>query len=476
MRVIFHIGTKKTGTTSLQKSFTNARETLKENGVFYPSISHYPHHTHLLFADCGDEEFPGQFGRTNPSRIEESRTKSLNMWSHMLTDFEKSGCDTLLLSSEYVFYLPPETLNRLVSRLRGISERVEFVGYLRSPADYYLSLLQQDLKFGDQIASPVDDTGLEAQCRYLSALPLDRLVLRAFNRRQLKGGCIVRDFVSIVLGLREEIADQIPVVTSNESIGAEGMSIMQSFNQYHFPGQRRPGRPLNKLMVVHLTGLEGKTKTSRPELLPHIQALIEANCRAEANSWRDQFGISFADFPYETGELPSDILHNERLKDRHWQLPELIRLRWDQVDDVRNALLFQLADELAQLQFDQTGDVRTIPAGKRHPIGKMFLQHIGLGPDVELNRKGKWRRRVLWQKLARLKMDEREIDQREANDLLVEIYNRLYRALMHQILQAQKAEQGDNAENSGGSGDKSPQAESGADGPGKDPDLSKEII
>ena len=61
MSIVIHVGTHKTGTTSLQQFAAANRDRLRESGLWYPSYTeiglfdHYAHH-HLAFAICGRKD------------------------------------------------------------------------------------------------------------------------------------------------------------------------------------------------------------------------------------------------------------------------------------------------------------------------------------------------------------------------------------------------------------------------------------
>lgn len=50
MRIILHIGTGKTGTSSIQESLFRAREKLLENGILYPDIPGFTNQNFLAMA------------------------------------------------------------------------------------------------------------------------------------------------------------------------------------------------------------------------------------------------------------------------------------------------------------------------------------------------------------------------------------------------------------------------------------------
>src|SRR6056297_28741 len=86
MKFYLHIGTNKTGTSSIQRSLSDSTELLAENGICYPDtgrddeyrVAHHP------FAELG-RNFPRQMAEQVASMVEEA---------------ESRGLDSIILSSE----------------------------------------------------------------------------------------------------------------------------------------------------------------------------------------------------------------------------------------------------------------------------------------------------------------------------------------------------------------------------------------
>ena len=147
---LIHLGFPKTGTTSIQASLFLNRDYLRANGIYYPA-----------FAIAGEEPL----GR-NACHILQSVTKKYDQiaphWKlgrsprdlvnfglatldKLIDNFHKSGCSTLLISSEMLQgpYLPSlcDILRQDVGPLRGVV-------YLRSPLPRFRSQFQQELRTG----------------------------------------------------------------------------------------------------------------------------------------------------------------------------------------------------------------------------------------------------------------------------------------------------------------------------------------
>ena len=99
--IIVHLGTHKTGTTSIQVHFSYRRPQFAQHGILYPktgcpAIAEYGHHLLAWSMYETEERFPTFDGRAAPY----SQTERENLWQELIEEIEGSDCDTVVLSSE----------------------------------------------------------------------------------------------------------------------------------------------------------------------------------------------------------------------------------------------------------------------------------------------------------------------------------------------------------------------------------------
>ena len=118
-RLILHIGTYKTGTSSVQKFLDERRSELRKVGVCYPQVGMGDsttapgHHEFALLADQGQGQVSSDLRRLATAALEE---------------FAASGCTTLILSAEDFcsIYFPAAVLAAFLpseQRVRQIASR-----------------------------------------------------------------------------------------------------------------------------------------------------------------------------------------------------------------------------------------------------------------------------------------------------------------------------------------------------------------
>lgn len=216
--IILHIGFPKTATTSLQRIFRDNKEPLRKLGVYYP---------------LADEDFKQRClkdllvrkGQVEHS-LSASASKRLQDLKHLIL---RSNDRAVLLSCEELtneleFELDFQSLSKLRNFFSGIGRVIYPVVYVRNPADYYLSRMQESLKSRPGIIQPKDFQSRMAWVISQYELAFEVPVkVRAFAQDQLFGGGISSDFWESVRELVNVKADDLAEIHINESLSAEVM-------------------------------------------------------------------------------------------------------------------------------------------------------------------------------------------------------------------------------------------------------------
>ena len=130
MREIYiHIGTHKTGTTSIQNFLGTNREALKKGGLYVPlsgTIGPAAGHHNIAWELRNDQRFHPRFGTV----------------SDLTAELRGVECQRVVLSSEDFEYLSqyPERLRFLDDELRELGYKRNYVVFLRNKRDYLFSL------------------------------------------------------------------------------------------------------------------------------------------------------------------------------------------------------------------------------------------------------------------------------------------------------------------------------------------------
>ena len=137
-----HIGTHKTGTSSLQTLLLSNEACLERSGILIPrqgrALPHSGHHNLAWEMSGTDPRFNPAFGR----------------WEDVLEEIRAHHLPAVCISSEDFEYLhlKPDALWRIRQMLNSIGYEVTIVVYLRPQADYIESLYVELLKNGARLA------------------------------------------------------------------------------------------------------------------------------------------------------------------------------------------------------------------------------------------------------------------------------------------------------------------------------------
>lgn len=140
-RLYIHIGTHKTGTTSLQWYLGRHARTLKGYGYYVPSTGrlsrHFAGHHNVAWAALGDARAQPAFGDVDA----------------LLAELEASRAVQAVISSEDFELLAdrPRELRRFEERLTAAGWTPIYLMFLRSPGSYTLSMFDELNKNGNSV-------------------------------------------------------------------------------------------------------------------------------------------------------------------------------------------------------------------------------------------------------------------------------------------------------------------------------------
>ena len=142
-KVLLHIGTGKTGSSSIQKTLSRNRAALKSLGISYPKYGHPTNHEELNIPIKGDKG-PRAIRERFKREEEDFESYRQRLLEEFLGDLN-SNSDSII-SAEHLYTLNQERINFLKQQFEkcGI-DRVKVIIYLREPVSLYKSQL------GDQI-------------------------------------------------------------------------------------------------------------------------------------------------------------------------------------------------------------------------------------------------------------------------------------------------------------------------------------
>ena len=294
MRVIVHIGTGKAGSTSIQRSFHQHRDTLLDHGILFPSDGERPLDHRLL---CEALTAP------NPSPRAQAVVRNIG------AAVETHRPDTLLLSSEFICYRTARAAH-LHSVLGSYSDDLRILMYLREPIGYYRSQVQQQLKAQPWLTPPSE------WCpRYVEMVSAwerefrDALSVVAFQKSDLHRGSVVDDVAHRYFPQVLQ-KGSLDVGESNVSEPAEVTALVQNYISVNYPARERVFRKDVKQLRETLTRIaSGEGIGTRAVLRDTVLRTILARVGPELTELKKAYGIAFEAIDYSA--LPVDVPASE---------------------------------------------------------------------------------------------------------------------------------------------------------------------
>lgn len=211
--IFVHVGPPKTGTSAVQKWFGENTDFLKSKGVLYPS-----HRIDENGVSSGNLRKLYEVIPNHKIKLNENRLKSL------LSEFKKSDCKILFLSSEF-FFKEMKVLKRNIPN-------VKFIVYLRNPMDIRESSYNQSVK--RHFKTDTLSFGLANKIQYMDKLVdyaneygNDDLIIRLYGTKYFRHQNIVSDILE-QLGIDMRI--NVPLI--NNSYQFEALEFKRWLNRY----------------------------------------------------------------------------------------------------------------------------------------------------------------------------------------------------------------------------------------------------
>jgi len=199
MRLIVHIGYNKTGTSSIQSYCFEHAEALRRDGLCYSTIGTHDN-AHYVVSKLFIGAPSSEAVNTPPDLMERFRE-----------DFERSGCESLLLSSEYLVlanHIHIQAIRDALYKYFQVDE-CKIVVYLRRHDLWFESLFNQAVKNVDSPPWELDIKDYVIQSlggagnrpHYFTVLEhwakefgKDAMIVRPFETAQFVGGSLISDF------------------------------------------------------------------------------------------------------------------------------------------------------------------------------------------------------------------------------------------------------------------------------------------
>lgn len=243
MKLVLHIGTEKTGTTSVQTWLEGHLNALSCRGIYLSNVLDRPSNRALAHAfQNGVDPYFWPMGITSTPQVRAYRER---LTERLATEVEYAARthDQFVISAEQLQsrLLSECEVVGLATMLRALFHEITVVCYLRPQLEMRRSLYSTFVRMGytgplERFDADIDETSLyynhEALVdRWARAFGRDSLLLREYTRSKLEGADLVRDFAAVALPDLDASALEFARAPKNSSLSGMHLSAYRAINQ-----------------------------------------------------------------------------------------------------------------------------------------------------------------------------------------------------------------------------------------------------
>lgn len=290
MKLVLHIGTEKTGTTSIQGWLETNRAALSRQRVFLSEVLDRPSNRALAHAfQDGVDHYFLPMGITTLDEVGAFRER---LQKDLASEVEAAakGHDRMVISSEQLQsrLLGAQEVERLAGFLREVFSEVTVVCYLRHQLEMRRSFYSTLVRMGHTGALEDFDADIDEAALYYNHLALvqrwedafgrDHLLLREYARTKLNDGDVVRDFVACALPDLDPAGLNHSRSAENSALSGAHLATYRAINRW-LPysdgrgGLRKGNARAKRLARMVLDPLAPRLK--RPAVSPREQVIGE---------------------------------------------------------------------------------------------------------------------------------------------------------------------------------------------------------
>ena len=335
-KLVLHIGSFKTGTTSIQNTFYNNSKELLRHTIVYPGNS--KNHRWLAYWDDGT-----RLSNENNTTKKEALKYINNGKAYLSGLVEKNRNKVFFISSEFLFTTPVNELFLMKQFLNNLFNEVVILVYVRNPADMLTSWVSESVKNGEHtLKSGMEKikpyVALKYLYNYKKVFSSDAMIVRRYGREYFLNQDLFDDLFISSLGKVINIKKH----TSNVSLTIEALQVAEYVNT-NFPRNSE-----NRGFINYLYGIRGQ-KFKVPK--KYIR-LIDDESKPYLDKLNKEFGIVFnqtdlsqypemIDSKFEPDVINSIAMQLNNLsltKNEYWTVVECVSLLKNIDEDLSNKL------------------------------------------------------------------------------------------------------------------------------------------
>jgi hypothetical protein len=290
-----HIGTEKTGTTTIQRYLAKNREGLLAQGILYPLSLGEQNHLALTACSMNSSTLDPLHARCGIRRRDEVGPYRKKIMNELTREAAEAGASSVIFSNEHLStkVRTPKEVRSVKEICDSVAATTKVVVYLRNQADLLVSRYATAIKAGgtDKF-SFLMSSGVAAFLDYSQMLSpwcevfgRENVVVRRFEVADFPDGDLLKDFVAQT-GIDDSGLERVE--PANKSMTGPALAFLREFNKRIPLLVEEKTNPLRGKVAGLLEAYEGGQKFSIPQ---QIAETIEAKFR-ESNEKisREYFG------------------------------------------------------------------------------------------------------------------------------------------------------------------------------------------
>ncbi|NNE22971.1 MAG: hypothetical protein HKN11_10215 [Rhizobiales bacterium] len=252
-----HIGTGKTGTTTIQRFLAHNRQALRTHGVLVPLVPGKTRHSGLYLYALGDDRAVTRTGAERLKRAGPDRFRC-DFATSLAAEIAAADAGKVVLSDEGLSGLKPAEIVRLKALLEPLFSNIHVVIYLRRQDEHVVSRYLQTLARGNtatleqHMAMDLSNTyDYHAKLRqWANHFQPASLRPRLFDGNEFRGGSLMADFLAAI-----DLADAGPFTDTpaqNASLDARRARFVRFINAAVLRGANRRVSAVRRKLVRYL--------------------------------------------------------------------------------------------------------------------------------------------------------------------------------------------------------------------------------
>jgi len=300
MKLIIHIGTGKTGTTSIQSALSSNIKLLEGENISYPFTESGEHN--IIEAALLPFE---KLHRVFRSRYNDNPQLPKDLALKLIHNLNKQTSEHIIISGEFFFSLEVEPINQLLNLLNISANDVTVICYVRNPSSFWLSGIQQFLKGSSNIEGLIEGKyrfrkGLENWSKVVGD---QNMIIRPFDKKQLHDGDVVLDFMQQIYAVTGSKFQFTDVKNQNASVFAEQCILMQELRIELLSVPENTFNDDSRLLIRSINIESRNMELSKMKFKNNVVRFIESNHYDDALWLEQNFGITI--YNQENMELMS---------------------------------------------------------------------------------------------------------------------------------------------------------------------------